>query len=131
MNRMVLTVLRLVPMLAVMGTIFILSGTPGDRLSLSVLPGIDKLAHMVAYGILALTTLFAFSEERRRNHRKMVILLTVVFCVAYGISDEFHQAFVPGRSPSILDIVADCAGAVTATVFYVMWRDRRGTLLPL
>lgn len=131
MNRVLFAVLRMVPMAAVMGTIFILSATPGDRLKLSDLPGIDKLGHIFAYGVLALTALFAFSEDRKKKQLKLVILLTVTFCVAYGISDEIHQAFVPGRSPSIFDIVADAVGAVMATVLYTLWRERRGTLLRL
>ena len=50
MNRKVAAVLRIVPMIFVMGTIFFLSHQPGDQLSLPPLPGLDKLAHLAAYG---------------------------------------------------------------------------------
>jgi VanZ family protein len=30
--------------------------------------------------------------------------------VAFGISDEWHQSFVPGRSADVLDVLADAAG---------------------
>jgi len=127
-RRKVHAVLRTVPMIVVMGTIFFLSAQPGDNLSLALLPGIDKAAHAVAYGMLALTVLFAFSEDHRKNHLRTVMLLTLIFCVAYGVSDEFHQSFVPGRSPSVFDIVADCFGAVAASLIYVKRRERGRTL---
>jgi VanZ family protein len=48
-------------------------------------------------------------------------LLVVLFCLLYGISDEFHQSFIPDRMPSILDLIADTAGAaVVVLIWYVM-----------
>ena len=129
-RRKVLAILRMVPMIVVMGTIFILSAQPGDRFATALLPGIDKLAHAVAYGKLALTVLYVFSEDRKKNHPKTVMLLTVIFCVAFGVSDEFHQSYVPGRMASVLDLAADCVGAVAASLLYYRWRERRRTLLP-
>jgi len=35
----------------------------------------------------------------------------VVFSVLYGVSDEIHQIYVPGRTPDSLDVVADAVGA--------------------
>ncbi len=32
--------------------------------------------------------------------------------VLYGVSDEVHQAFVPGRTPALIDITFDAAGAM-------------------
>ncbi len=34
-----------------------------------------------------------------------------VLTLLYALTDEFHQAFVPERLPSILDLVTDAAGA--------------------
>lgn len=122
-------VFRYVPMVVVMGTIYLLSAQPGENLSLPQLPGLDKLAHMAAYGILALSILFAFTKSSKKNDAKRVVLLTVGCCLAYGITDEFHQAFVPGRSPSLLDLLADCIGAVMVCLFYLLRRDRSTTLV--
>ena len=33
--------------------------------------------------------------------------------VLYGVTDEWHQSFVPGRTPDVLDIVTDAIGAAT------------------
>ncbi len=37
-----------------------------------------------------------------------------VIAVAYGASDEFHQSFVPGRTPAVDDVIADALGAGVA-----------------
>jgi VanZ family protein len=43
----------------------------------------------------------------------------------YGVSDEFHQRFVPGRNASIEDWVADVAGAAVGVAAAFAWRSRR------
>lgn len=124
MNRKMTGVLRMVPLAAAMGTIFFLSHQPGDRLALPFFPGIDKIAHMMVYGILAGTAFFAFSAHQKNTRPQRVMVLTVVFCLFYGISDEFHQSFVPGRSASVFDVLADGGGAVMACYFWARWRKR-------
>ena len=41
----------------------------------------------------------------------------------YGISDEFHQSFVPGRTPDVLDWLADTSGALLAALL-LAWLSR-------
>ena len=122
------SVLRFVPMAVVMGTIYLLSAQPGDSLPLPQLPGIDKLAHLAIYGILALSILFALNSSRKKHDVKKIVLLTVGCCLVYGITDEVHQAFVPGRYPSLLDLLADFLGACLVCLFYLFRRVRRTTL---
>lgn len=124
MSRQLALPIRMVPMALVMGTIFFLSHQPGDSLHLPPLPGIDKLAHSLAYGGLAAAMLFGFSERWKKQRRGLVIFATTVFCLLYGISDEFHQSFVPGRTPSLVDILADSAGAVLVCLLWLRIRRR-------
>ncbi len=124
MMRKVTTLLRIVPMAVTMGTIFFLSHQPGDSLSLPEMPGMDKVAHMAAYGFLAATILVAFSDRQRHTIPKRVLWLTMSFCALYGISDEFHQSFIPGRSSSFFDVLADCAGAGVTCALWFRWRKR-------
>ncbi|BHH84028.1 VanZ family protein [Desulforhopalus sp. 52FAK] len=101
---------RLVPMVVVMGTIFFLSHQRGDEITLPDFSNSDLVAHMLAYGVLAATILYAWEKSYRTLYPVKVILLTVITCLIYGISDEFHQSFIPGRYVSVLDVVADTVG---------------------
>ena len=109
--------IRLVPVTLVMGTIFFLSHQSGDTLDLPSFPGADKLAHMTAYGTLACTVLWSFGRKGLDNPGRTVVL-TLLFCVLYGISDEYHQSFTPLRSVSVLDVFADTAGALCVTLLW-------------
>jgi VanZ family protein len=76
----------------------------------------DKDVHGGLYAAFALLILRAFARRWER-----VTLLTalgaIVATVVYGISDEFHQSFVPGRTSDIADVVADGVGATVAMGF--------------
>lgn len=124
MRPKTVTLLRMVPVVVAMGTIFFLSHQPGNSLSLPEIPGVDKVAHMAAYGFLAATMLLAFSDELKCTRPKRVLWLTVLLCLLYGISDEFHQSFVPGRSSSFFDVLADGAGAALTSALWYRWRRR-------
>lgn len=127
MSRMLLAGLRTIPMALVMGIIFFLSDQPGDSLYLPPFPGIDKFAHLAAYGALAAATIFAFGSGYQRRRPIAVFCITVLFCLSYGVSDEFHQSFVPGRSPSGFDVFADVCGALLVCFLWSGWkRSRQG-----
>ncbi len=102
-------------MIAVMATIFLLSHTPGDDLP-SAFGGFDKLCHGAAYATLALSCLYAIDPIRRDRNFFLTGCAVVLFCLLYGISDEYHQSFIPGRSPDWHDIVADTTGALLAVI---------------
>ena len=109
---------RYVPMTLVMGTIFFLSNQPGDTLTLPDVPNIDKVLHAGIYGLLALTTLFAVGKKLISAHPRPVAFLVLLFCALYGLSDEFHQSFIPGRTPSVWDLFADTTGAGLAVFLW-------------
>jgi VanZ family protein len=115
--------LRYIPMITVMGIIFFLSNQPGDSLELPDIPDLDKALHSIAYGVLALSALFAIPEQKYQANPYRISGLVVLFCLLYGISDEFHQTFVPGRFSSVLDLVADTIGAVV--VVFVWFRIKK------
>jgi VanZ family protein len=90
--------------------IFCLSQIPGADVP-PVFFGMDKLLHAGVYGILGFLVLGALSGtvQVRPIPRPWLAVLMVV---AYGVLDEFHQHFVPGRTPDILDVMADAAGGM-------------------
>lgn len=105
------TLVRMIPMLCVMGIIFILSHQPGTDEDWSLFPGDDKIAHMIAYGVLAAAVIASFAPHMRQSKSTVVVGLAFIVSLLYGVSDEFHQSFIPGRFSSGADILADGAGA--------------------
>ncbi len=90
-----------------MGLIFFLSSLSGEELA--TLPSIsDILSHGMLY--LVLGGLLYFSRQRRREP------WAVFIAALYGLSDEFHQAFVPGRTPELKDLVVDLTAALAAVI---------------
>lgn len=102
-----------------MGIIFFLSQQSGDTLQLPSFLGADKVAHMAAYGGLALTLLWYHGEKGPARPTRTVYL-TVLFCILYGVSDEYHQSFIPLRSVSILDLLADTVGALGMSLIWLV-----------
>jgi VanZ family protein len=68
-----------------------------------------KTAHFVAYAILAWLWWRALAPQRQAAWS--VLLLAFVLTALYGISDEVHQRFVPGRHGQVADVLFDAAGA--------------------
>ncbi len=60
---------------------------------------VKKGGHMIGYGLLALAFWYAFEWEGDRRW------LAWLLAVLYAVTDEIHQAYVPGRNPSVWDIV--------------------------
>jgi VanZ family protein len=100
-----------------MGAIYLASEQP--RLpGPSGVPGFDKLAHFGAYGLMATLWVRALAVSLRP---RTAACLAWLVASAFGVTDEFHQSFVPGRSAELADWVADSAGAAVAVVVYVGW----------
>ncbi len=75
----------------------------------------DKLFHTLAYGMLGVLLLMSFRYEAP-SYTGIQIALAAGIASLYGISDEVHQSFVPGREADIFDWVADTVGALTAVL---------------
>jgi VanZ family protein len=112
------------PVLAYMAVIFVfssMSAPPGPEGWLS-----DKAQHGLAYGGLAVVTLRATSGGRWWAASFGAIALAWVIATAYGVTDEIHQGFTPGRTPDLLDLRADAVGAAVglglARACGIIWR---------
>jgi VanZ family protein len=74
----------------------------------------DKLKHFIAYAIMAVC---AWRVLRHFMQRKILLLIfSFGFCSLYGLSDEWHQSFVMGRTPSSMDWLADSFGGFFASI---------------
>lgn len=106
-----------VPVYLYAGLIFFLS-------SLSFAPSlgpkilhIDKLLHFTEYGILGYLLARAARNSDSLYLKAHFRIFAVSLGVLYGLSDEFHQYFVPGRDVEILDVVADSLGVFVGQIF--------------
>ncbi len=97
-----------------MALIFAISSIP----NISGLPGdiSDKTGHGIGYFILGVLVLRALAGGRVPGVTLRTAVLALVISAAYGVSDEFHQRFVPGRSPDVRDVLADAEGAAVGAL---------------
>ena len=119
------------PVVACMAGIFWLSSQPKppDILWLSRMLGkmlfinhqdhSDKLKHLAAYAVLGALIWRALT---RRNPKWWQVAATVALATAYGLTDESHQIYVPGRSFDLLDLSADAVGAALAALVLTKWK---------
>ena len=103
------------PVLAWMAAIFAASSTSSGGSSLD-LP--DWLTHGTAYLVLSVLACRALAGGSRKRLLGRHALAAVVVCGAYGVGDEVHQSFVPGRDPSAADVGKDVAGALVGALGY-------------
>jgi VanZ family protein len=115
------TALRWAPALAWMAVIFRLSAIPGSNL-----PGhFSSLGHFVVYAIFGMLLVFALQPRRQPAQ---VIAIAVFIATVYAVSDEYHQSFVPMRTPDVADWGVDTLGAfagAAAAALAVRWRASR------
>ncbi len=95
-----------------MAVLFWLSSQPSIDAPL-LFPGQDKLFHALVYGLLA-CLLLGTLRAGRRGYSLRQAWLAAGLASLYGITDELHQAFVPGRSADAWDWAADTGGALLA-----------------
>ena len=150
----ILKPLTVLPVLLMLGTIFGFSNQNGEtssglshRISMSIVTTFDSLseqnwaedtiedyaekieypirkaAHVSEYLILTLLTVLPLGVYGVRG--KKLFLSLFLFCVFSAAGDEFHQGFIPGRSPQLADVLIDSIGILTGCIFAAfLLRDR-------
>lgn len=103
--------------LALAGTLVLASGNTPPQIPGSFI-GLDKIAHFSLFGLLATLVLRADPVWGRLRSRGWIAILAVSL---FGITDEWHQSFTPGRAVEFADWIADTAGAALATTLYLRW----------
>jgi VanZ family protein len=108
--------------------IFTASSFPAAKLPRFVFKINDKLIHVSIFLVFGLFVYRALELKVRRGSFELRrALLTVSAVAAYGILDELHQIFVPGRTPDIWDVAADTVGGIlSALILYFVYRGREG-----
>lgn len=84
---------------------------------------LQKLMHVVAYAVLAVTWLQVFDPAQLTRRAG---LWSVCLVSAYAVIDEVHQTFVPGRSGSPYDVGLDIFAAVLGVLIVAaVWGSRQ------
>jgi VanZ family protein len=79
---------------------------------------LKKLAHIIEYAILAILMYRALKESGME--KKNAGYSAIILCFLYGLSDEFHQSFTPGREPTLRDVIIDTIGGSAG--IWITWK---------
>jgi len=85
----------------------------------SVIPNLDKIVHALVFGLLAFLLLrslraFDFARDWR------VLLGVGLIVTIIGVLDEWMQSMVPGRTASLMDVLADGLGVASVLLTVAM-----------
>ena len=83
--------------------------------------GTDKPLHLSAYLGLAVVVVRAVAGGLPRRIGAGTAAIAIVITVGYGVTDEVHQMFVPGRLAEVYDLLADALGAIAGTAACWAW----------
>lgn len=83
---------------------------------------VRKTAHFMIYAILAVLVYNLMASYGIK--RSKVVLFAALVCLAYAVSDEIHQVYVPGRAGQIKDVLIDFSGSALAlgTIYLLFGR---------
>lgn len=112
-------VLRWLPVVLWMVTVFTLSSLPQRKLPETGIPHADKIAHGAAYAVGGLLVARAVANP----------LAAILVPAIFGVADEWHQKSVPGRQPDFADWIADLVGALAGVLIYQWIRARRAAAI--
>jgi VanZ family protein len=85
----------------------------------------DWLTHGAAYLILSGLACLAAAGGRDGKLSLRTAAVVVFTVTLYGVSDEWHQSFVPGRDPSARDVAKDAGGAIVGAALFRRLARRR------
>jgi len=94
-----------------MGLIFVISSFEVEIPGIQHVPLRDKGIHFVEYAVLGWLCAAASSRTWPSASSWRTAAFAVFVSVLWGLSDEIHQALVPGRSPELADVIADLVGS--------------------
>jgi len=116
------------PALLAAGAIFSVSSLEKIELPLQAISCNDLLFHGAAYFFFGLTLMLAaYPWNASLDYPLHVYGILSLIGVLYGLSDEIHQSFVPNRTCTLSDLLADSIGVIIALLVASLWAKRRIT----
>lgn len=97
--------------------IFTVSSIPQARIP-NLVNYSDKIVHAGVFFTLCWLAHVAFYFQPIRFVKQHSLVLAFCFVVLFGVSDEYHQMFTPGRTSEIWDLMADATGGAVYCLLY-------------
>jgi VanZ family protein len=107
-----------------MALIFVISSFEVEVPGIRHFPLRDKGIHVVEYGVLGWLCAVASSRTWPAAPAWRTAAFAVFVSLLWGVSDEIHQALVPGRSPELADVVADLFGSAVGALGSLLLSNR-------
>ncbi len=112
------------PVYVYAGLIFYFSSLPTiPPIIIKIMPKTFVL-HMIEYAIFSILLFRAFINSKNNVFRGNAIHLAIIIAILYGISDEIHQYFVPGRIFDRFDIIANSIGSAVILTKNILVRGK-------
>ncbi len=112
------------PWLAMMIAITLQSAFVKD-LHLPSFSNSDKFLHFFVYGFLGMLIARGMLAAKSKQLNKHWYFYSLLIGFLFGLSDEIHQYFVPGRHADILDWLADCLGILIFAYIYQKYLHKK------
>ena len=112
-----------------MALIFVISSFEVEVPGIRHFPLRDKGIHFVEYGVLGWLCAAASSRTWPSASAWRTAAFAVFVSVLWGLSDEIHQALVPGRSSELADVIADLFGSVAGAAGWHLFFEQNCELM--
>lgn len=113
---------RMVPAGLWLCLIWTLSSLPAKEIPVVSILGFDKVEHIGIYCILMILVAYGLKGKSLPMGSKALIFSLFILSAA---ADEYHQTYIPGRSVSVYDLMANSIGITLGTLFGNWLYDRR------
>ncbi len=81
---------------------------------------IRKLAHFSEYALLGFSLMLHIRQIQKKTMVRLPWLWSWAVGTLYAATDEFHQGFVAGRGPSVVDVMIDSSGVIAGTMLLLL-----------
>ena len=105
--------------------IFIVSSAPASYVPKISILHFDKIVHSSEFFILGLLLTRALAYSYSEVNLAKLIIFAIIVASFYAAFDEWHQRFIPGRHPDILDFLFDFIGLKIGAILYIAIRRKR------
>lgn len=82
----------------------------------------DKILHILVYSPFGFLVARGINGSWPDISPKSLWILVVLAAFLYGLSDEYHQTFVPGRNFGTYDLLADTIGGTIGGYIFLLYR---------